>query len=363
MPSKIPTRVNIVFDWYWARLFERSILTNSPLLQNISASKLMDFALYVSAHVLNNQEKFWNQEIIIKLFTSWISEEAATTSVDRKQIKDEGTKQVEELEREPMSQKKPLRDFHINENPWVNNIEITLAQLNEQPSTHSVDQTRIDPPSANTLRYISLPDNLDIKRIYRAKLNQWEDIEYRTKFFEDNNFKRNHFHSISKDEPIHLHPNQGPAKILVWLYQHTKWINEFAITAVNMETMKMYDSLKTSSTKSTQYGAANTIISLPLEEALSLINNLQSIRNSNTRDDNFSWRNLAQDWTPYEFRLPNSEELIMQNPNQNNKPVLVYCKRFHPVTKQWTYGHVLFEAEEKYLHQIKDIDFNMVEQF
>lgn len=154
----------------------------------------------------------------------------------------------------------------------------------EQPSANSGKAI----VSANDLRYISLPDNLDIKRIYRAKLNQREDIEYRTKFFEDNNFKRNHLHSIPKDEPIRLHPNQGPAKILVGLYQHTSNINLFAITAVNMETMKMYDSLKTSEKKSTQYGAANTIINLPIEEALSLIDKLQSIWDSNTRDDNFS---------------------------------------------------------------------------
>ena len=51
----------------------------------------------------------------------------------------------------------------------------------------------------------------------------------------------------------------------------------------------------------------------------------------------------------------------MQNPNQNNadlmddKQILVYCKRFHPVTKVWTYGHVLIEAELKYLYEMKRI--------
>jgi hypothetical protein len=64
MPAKLPEKSNVLFDGFGARLFDRSILANTPLIQTLSNTKLIDFALYAAALYLKEN----NADLVVDVF-------------------------------------------------------------------------------------------------------------------------------------------------------------------------------------------------------------------------------------------------------------------------------------------------------
>lgn len=381
MPAKLPEKSNVLFDGFGARLFDRSILANTPLIQTLSNTKLIDFALYAAALYLKEN----NADLVVDVFKWWLSEQTTnipqppiTTSAAPQQSTEPASTDEPKRYVDPVAKAQPTAQLHIQNNPWVDSVTI---------QTDTQFRTLFKFPN----------ENRDIKRIYNPTTSIREDVTWIRELHTEQGKKstepieiRVQYNEPTKDDPENkiqkkneydlLHRpsrDQSPWLILLWLYQHTPNVNQFAIVAVNMETMKFYDSLKagTNSTIGQQYQTGqsrsyNDIISLPIEEAIDLINLIASKYSSEysqsssphlafdytSRSNEFSWWNLDPD-TPYTFRLPTPDELLIERmdstPIQISNPrVLMYNKRVHPITWQLTNGHVLIEWEEKFLKEL-----------